>query len=176
MNRRQLEAEALRDSVLQVAGKMNTQMYGPGFRDFVLEHPEHSPHYEYHKHNPEDVRIHRRSVYRFLVRSPQQPFMSTLNCADPSQQVARRDDAITALQSLALLNNKLMVSMASHFASDIEQTHTGHAAAVSEAFFRAIGRAPTPEEASDLVAYAGKHGLPNACRLLFNLNEFSFVD
>ena len=176
MNRRQLEAEALRDSVLQVAGKMNTQMYGPGFRDFVLEHPEHSPHYEYHKHNPEDVRIHRRSVYRFLVRSQQQPFMSTLNCADPSQQVARRDDAITALQSLALLNNKLMVSMASHFASDIEQTHTGHAAAVSEAFFRAIGRAPTPEEASDLVAYAGKHGLPNACRLLFNLNEFSFVD
>ena len=176
MNRRQLEAEALRDTVLQVAGKMNNQMYGPGFRDFVLEHPEHSPHYEYHKHDPEDVKIHRRSVYRFLVRSQQQPFMSTLNCADPSQQVARRDDAITALQSLALLNNKLMVSMASHFASDVEQTHTGHAAAVSEAFFRAIGRAPTSEEASDLVAYAGKHGLANACRLLFNLNEFSFVD
>ena len=37
--------------------------------------------------------------------------MTTLNCADPSQQVARRDEAITALQSLALLN-KLMVSMA----------------------------------------------------------------
>ncbi|MBT3615530.1 MAG: DUF1549 domain-containing protein, partial [Verrucomicrobia bacterium] len=110
MNRRQLEAEAIRDTALLLAGKMNKQMYGPGFRDFVLEHPEHSPHYEYHKHDPEDVKIHRRSVYRFLVRSQQQPFMSTLNCADPSQLVAKRDNAITALQSLALLNNKLMVA------------------------------------------------------------------
>jgi hypothetical protein len=176
MNRRQLEAEAIRDTALLLAGKMNNQMYGPGFRDFVLEHPEHSPHYEYHKHDPEDVKIHRRSVYRFLVRSQQQPFMSTLNCADPSQLVAKRDNAITALQSLALLNNKLMVAMARHFASDVEQTHTGPTAAVSEAFFRATGRPPTPEETSDLVAYAAKHGLANACRLLFNLNEFSFVD
>ena len=176
MNRRQLEAEAIRDTALLLAGKMNNQMYGPGFRDFVLEHPEHSPHYEYHKHDPEDVKIHRRSVYRFLVRSQQQPFMSTLNCADPSQLVAKRDNAITALQSLALLNNKLMVAMARHFASDVEQTHTGRTAAVSEAFFRATGRPATPEETSDLVAYAAKHGLPNACRLLFNLNEFSFVD
>ena len=176
MNRRQLEAEALRDTVLQVAGKMNNQMYGPGFRDFVLEHPEHSPHYEYHKHDPEDVKVHRRSVYRFLVRSQQQPFMSTLNCADPSQQVARRDNAITALQSLALLNNKLMVAMAWHFASDLKQTHTDQSVAVSEAFFRVTGRQPSLEEKSDLVAYAAKHGLANACRLIFNLNEFSFVD
>ena len=176
MNRRQLEAEAIRDTALLLAGKMNNQMYGPGFRDFVLEHPEHSPHYEYHKHDPEDVKIHRRSVYRFLVRSQQQPFMSTLNCADPSQLVAKRDNAITALQSLALLNNKLMVAMARHFASDVEQTHTGRTAAVSEAFFRATGRPPTTEETSDLVAYASNHGLANTCRLLFNLNEFSFVD
>ena len=176
MNRRQLEAEAIRDTALLLAGKMNNQMYGPGFRDFVLEHPEHSPHYEYHKHDPEDVKIHRRSVYRFLVRSQQQPFMSTLNCADPSQLVAKRDNAITALQSLALLNNKLMVAMAKHFASNVEQTHTDRTTAVSQAFFRATGRPPNPEETSDLVAYTAKHGLANTCRLLFNLNEFSFVD
>jgi len=176
MNRRQLEAEALRDSVLVLSGKMKFQMYGPGFRDFVLEHPQHSPHYEYYKHDPEDVRIHRRSVYRFLVRSQQQPFMTTLNCADPSQQVARRDEAITALQSLALLNNKLMVSMARHFANDLEQSQPDTTSAVTEAFFRTVGRAPNTNEAADLAAYAKQHGLANACRLLFNLNEFSFVD
>jgi len=176
MNRRQLEAEALRDSVLFLSGKMNFQMYGPGFRDFVLEHPQHSPHYEYHKHDPEDVRIHRRSVYRFLVRSQQQPFMTTLNCADPSQQVARRDDAITALQSLALLNNKLMVSMAKHFANDLKQSKPNMHSAVIEAFSRTMGRKPTNNEVSDLSSYAKQHGLTNTCRLLFNLNEFSFVD
>ena len=87
MNRRQLEAEALRDTVLFLSGKMNFQMYGPGFRNFILEHPEHSPHYEYHKHDPEDIKVHRRSIYRFLVRSQQQPFMEHLNCADTSKHV-----------------------------------------------------------------------------------------
>jgi len=102
--------------------------------------------------------------------------MGTLNCADPSQQTARRDDAITALQSLALLNNKLMVSMASHFASDIKLSGESDTANMNKAFFRAIGRKPTAAELADLAAYASKHGLPNTCRLLFNLNEFCFVD
>ena len=102
--------------------------------------------------------------------------MTTLNCADPSQQVARRDEAITALQSLAMLNNKLMVAMAQHFANDLEQRQTDTQSTVSEAFFRTLGRAPSEKEASDLATYALQHGLVNTCRLLFNLNEFSFVD
>jgi len=152
-------------------------MYGPGFRDFVLEHPEHSPHYEYHKHDPEDVKVHRRSVYRFLVRSQQQPFMNTLNCADPSQLVAKRDETITALQSLALLNNKLIISMARHFANKVgPSSGLTDPIATNKAFFQAIGRKPSAEESTTLASYADKYGLPNACRLLFNLNEFSFVD
>ena len=102
--------------------------------------------------------------------------MTTLNCADPSQQVARRDEAITALQSLALLNNKLMVSMARNFAKDLERSKPDLTTAVTEAFFRTVGREPNSNEAADLVAYAKQHGLANACRLLFNLNEFSFAD
>ena len=31
-------------------------------------------------------------------------------------------------------------------------------------------------EGEALAAYAKKHGLPNACRVLFNLNGFAFVD
>ena len=176
MNRRQLEAEALRDSILFLSGKMNFQMYGPGFRNFILEHPEHSPHYEYHKHNPEDTLVHRRSIYRFLVRSQQQPFMATLNCADPSQQVAKRDEAITALQSLALLNNKLIVAMAKHFANEMNRSEKNIQKSVNEAFFRAIGRIPTAEESVDLIEFSKLHGLSNTCRLLFNLNAFSFID
>ena len=176
MNRRQLEAEALRDTVLFLSGKMNFQMYGPGFRNFILEHPEHSPHYEYHKHDPEDLKVHRRSIYRFLVRSQQQPFMATLNCADPSQQVAKRDEAITALQSLAMLNNKLMVAMAKHFSNDLKLTYGNTQIAVNKAFYRAIGRAPTTEESTQLTDFTKLHGLSNTCRLLFNLNAFSFID
>ena len=32
----------------------------------------------------DDPKSHRRAVYRFIVRSQPQPFMSTLDCADPS--------------------------------------------------------------------------------------------
>ena len=36
-------------------------------------------------------------------------------------------------------------------------------------------RAPSPEERSELLSYASKHGLAAACRLLFNSNEFLFL-
>ena len=133
MNRRKLEAEALRDSVLLVSGKLDTTMYGPGFRDFVLEKPEHSPHYQYHKHDPDDASSHRRSVYRFLVRSQPQPFMDTLDCADPSLLVDKRNETLTALQALATLNNKFMVRMAEHFAARLEDESTERAEQIRRA-------------------------------------------
>ena len=176
MNRRKLEAEAIRDTVLWVAGRLNQQMGGPGFRDFVLEKPEHSPHYEYHKYDPQNPAAHRRAVYRFLVRSQPQPFMDTLDCADPSLRVDKRNETLTALQALALLNNKFMVQMSHEFAQDLSIHHNGTAAQVTTAVQRALGREIRREERAALTAYARQHGLANACRLLFNLSEFTFVD
>jgi hypothetical protein len=176
MNRRRLEAEAIRDSVLQVAGKLDPAMFGPSFQDFVVEKPEHSPHYQYHLHDPEDPRSHRRSIYRFIVRSQQQPFMTTLDCADPSMQVDKRNQTLTALQALAMLNNKLIVSMAKHFAARLDQDGGDLAEKIDRAFSRALARAPTEKERTALTAHAREHGLPNTCRLILNLNEFIFVD
>ena len=122
MNRRRLEAEAIRDATLAAAGRLDLKMYGPGFQDFVIEKPEHSPHYEYHLFDPSNPSSHRRAVYRFIVRSQQQPFRTTLDCADPSMQVDKRNETITPQQSLALLNNAFMLEMASEFAEDIQQT------------------------------------------------------
>src|SRR5207302_4710562 len=99
MNRKRLEAEAVRDSVLMVAGRLDLSAGGPGFRDFVVERPEHSPHYEYRLSDPEDPKSHRRSVYRFIVRSQPQPFLTALDCADPSMSVDKRNESTTALQA-----------------------------------------------------------------------------
>ena len=79
MNRRRLEAEAIRDSVLQVSGKLDPKMGGPGFQLFGLI-DDHSPHYLYEKYNPDDPASHRRSIYRFIVRSVPDPWMTTLDC------------------------------------------------------------------------------------------------
>ncbi|HCQ39019.1 MAG TPA: hypothetical protein DIV39_07670, partial [Verrucomicrobiales bacterium] len=61
MNRRKLSAEEIRDAILSVSGKLNLEMGGPGYYLFALEKTAHSPHYEYHKFNPEDSKSHRRS-------------------------------------------------------------------------------------------------------------------
>ncbi len=176
MNRRRLEAEAVRDSVLSVSGRLDRAIGGPGFRDFVVEHPEHSPHYEYRLANPEDPSTHRRSIYRFIVRSQPQPFLTALDCADPSAGVDKRNESITALQALALLNDRLMVAMAGHLAERLETTPGGMPERIDRGFRLAMGRPPSNHERDALVAHARRFGLPNACRLLFNLNEFVFVD
>ena len=174
---RRLEAEEIRDAILAVSGRLDRTMYGPGFQDFVVEKPEHSPHYEYHLHDPEDPKAWRRSVYRFLVRSQQEPFMVALDCADPSMRVDRRNETLTPLQALALLNSRLTVAMARHFAERV-RTEVGAdpGAQVERAMALAVQREPTAEERATLAPYAKSHGLEATCRLLFNLNEFVFVD
>lgn len=176
MNRRRLEAEAVRDAVLQVAGKLDLKIGGPSFQDFVIDKPEHSPHYEYHLHDPEDPKSHRRSVYRFIVRSQTQPFMTVMDCADPSMLVARRNVTISPLQSLALLNNQLTMVMSKHFAERVDAMGSNMEEKVAAAFSLALSRPPNPEELSALTQYAQRHGLANTCRVIYNLSEFMFVD
>jgi len=175
MNRRRLEAEAIRDAVLTVSGKLDARMGGPGFQAFGLK-DDHSPHYLYRQHDPDDRASHRRSVYRFVVRSVPDPFMTTLDCADPSINVAKRNETLTPLQALALLNNKFMVRMAEHFAARVQGAAGTPPEQIEAAYRLALGRVPTSQETQVLVEVARKHGLANVCRAIFNLNEFVFVD
>ncbi|MBI1763978.1 MAG: PSD1 domain-containing protein [Acidobacteria bacterium] len=176
-NRRKLEAEAVRDAVLAVTGKLDLTMGGPGWQDFVIEHPEHSPHYEYGLADPNDARTWRRSIYRFIVRSQTQPWMTALDCADPSMRVDKRNESLSPLQALALLNNGFMLAQAQQFAARLEREKTDDLAGqIARAHWLAFGRAPTAAEQTKYVAFAQAHGLANFCRVLFNLNEFAFAD
>ncbi len=187
MNRRRLEAEAIRDAVLAVSGRLDPTMGGPGFRDFAVEHPEHSPHYEYRLADPDAPGTHRRSIYRFIVRSQPQPFLSALDCADPSMSVDKRNQSTTALQALALLNDRLMVAMAGHLAGRLARGGPSpHQESpnppddlpgrIDRAIRLALGRPATPAERQALADHARKFGLAATCRVIFNLNEFVFVD
>ncbi len=176
MSRRKLEAEAVRDSILLAAGKLDLTMGGPSYQDFVIEKPEHSPHYEYQLHDADDPKTHRRSVYRFVVRSKPQPWMAALDCADPSQQVDKRNQTVTPQQALALLNDQLTAVMAKHFAERVQKLGTDTQTRVAAAVRIALGRSPTADELDTLAGYAEKHGMANACRVILNLNEFAFVD
>jgi len=176
-NRRKLEAEAVRDTVLTVAGTLDLTMGGPGWQDFKIEHPQHSPHWRYDLADPEDKATWRRGVYRFIVRSQTQPFMTVLDCADPSMRVEKRNQSISALQALAFLNNGFMTTQARHFAERVErEAGSDLTNQVDLAILLALGRPATAEELAALVPLTEAHGLANTCRAILNLNEFSFVD
>ena len=176
MNRRKLEAEAVRDAMLVIAGQLNPTMTGPGFRNFVIERPEHSPHFEYGKHNPADETTFRRSVYRFIVRSQPEPFMTVLDCADPSLRVEKRNESVSPLQALAMLNHGFMLVMSQWMAERLAISDDDRDHQVRQAFQQTFSREPTRDELAELTAFAKRHGMANLCRALFNLNEFSFID
>jgi hypothetical protein len=175
-NRRKLDAESLRDAMLAVSGTLDSTMFGPPFMDFVITHPAHSPHYEYDLFDQADKKARRRSVYRFIVRSQQQPFMTVLDCADPSQLVDRRNETISPLQALALLNNDFVLVMSRELAARVEGESPVAAGRVARAVELALGRPATATESAALEEHARRHGLASACRVIFNMNAFAFAD
>jgi hypothetical protein len=174
-NRQRLSAEAIHDTVLSVTGLLDRKAGGPGFKAFGFE-DDHSPRYKYAEFNPDDPASHRRSIYRLIVRSAPDPFMETLDCADPTLIIERRNETLTALQALALLNNKFIVRMSERFAERIAKMSPDVGHQIIAAYRLALSRQPTREEVDTLSDIAHKHGLPNACRLIFNTNEFAFTD
>ena len=176
MNRRRLEAEEIRDSILSVSGALDPSAGGPGFYLFELEHPQHSPHYEYHKFDPSNPASHRRSIYRFIVRSQPNPWMTTLDCADSSQSTPRRNETLTSLQALSLLNNRFNLVMAERFARRLKQQTTALEDQVDLAMQLTTQRRPEPEEHREFTDFARQHGLTNLCRFMLNLSEFVYLD
>jgi Protein of unknown function (DUF1553) len=176
MNRTRLDAEELRDSVLAASGMLDTTMGGPGFELFRFKN-DHSPVYDHSA--PEAIdnpRVRRRTVHRFTVRSVPNPFLECLDSADPNLNAPTRNTTITALQSLALLNDLFMIRQSQYFARRLENLSTDPRRRIEAAFLLALGRRPNIDEASALETYASKHGLANACRFLLNTNEFAFID
>lgn len=169
-HRRRLTAEEIRDSILLTSGKLNREMGGPSFQDFVIEKPQHSPHYQYHLHDPEDPETHRRTVYRFVVRSQPQPMLTTLDCADPAMSVPQRDESTTALQALTQWNHPFVEAMSRHLGQSMKSE------GIEPGFRFLTGRPPTEAEKSILTEHLETEGPESLARVLFNLNAFVYVD
>ncbi len=173
MNPRRLEAEAIRDAVLAVTGKLNGKMYGPGYRDFDYQEA-YAPIYTYK--TADSPELWRRSVYRFIVRTTPQPFLMTLDCPDPANLTPSRNVTTTALQSLALLNNDFMLRQAGYFAERLSREAETIDEQIDLAFQLAFSRSVSDEELAAARRLVNEQGLMHLCRVLFNANEFVYVD
>lgn len=169
-NPRRIEAEAVRDAVLAVSGKLNPERGGPGFEDFTYEEA-YAPVYRYV--TADEPKLWRRSIYRYIVRTTPSRFMTTLDCPDPASFTPKRNVTTTPLQSLALYNNDFILRQARYFAERLEKEGGDP---VPRAYQLAFGRAPQKEEAGLARQFIADEGLFAFCRALFNANEFVYVD
>jgi hypothetical protein len=178
MNRTRLDAEEVRDTILQITGKLDLRTGGPADMQFKLDDPNPpvTPVVDYSKFDVDSPASFRRSIYRFIFRTIPDPFMDTLDCADASQLTPVRNVSITSLQALAMWNNQFILHQSEELARQITKTNKNLDRQVREACERVLARAPTRVELTDMKRYAAEHGLANACRILLNCNEFIFVD
>ena len=102
--------------------------------------------------------------------------MDALDCPDPSLLTPRRNVTTTALQALAMLNDPFVARQADQFAMRLERMEEKGKGRVDAAYRLTFARTPTGDERNAAVDYIEKHGLANFCRVLFNSNEFMFVD
>jgi len=177
MNRSRLDAESVRDAVLQITGRLDLTMGGPSVQQFHLSPGIHvTPVVDYGKFDVDSRESYRRSIYRFIFRTLPDPFMDSLDCADSSQLTAARNASVTALQALSMLNNHFIVRQSEHFAERVSQMGKDLDSQIEAAYQLALERRPTKAELNELAGYAAKYGMANLCRLILNSNEFMFVN
>ncbi|MFO0810777.1 MAG: DUF1553 domain-containing protein [Gemmataceae bacterium] len=170
---RRLEAEAIRDSILAVAGTLDPTPGGPGFSPF--------------EPNTNYVRVYtpktafgpaefRRMVYATKVRMQPDPTFGAFDCPDAGQVAPKRGRSTTALQALNLLNSPFVTGQAAAFAERVRREAGDDAAAqVARVFRLAVQRDPAADEAERCAAAVREHGLATLCRALLNANEFLFL-
>jgi hypothetical protein len=177
MNRRRLDAEEVRDAALCQAGTLNDQMEGPSVRQFIQTPGIHvTPNIDYLGFDVDAPQNYRRSVYRFVFRTLPDPFMEALDCPDASQLAPERTESVTALQALATLNDKLIARQSERVAERIQAAGGTSEEQVRALYGLIFARAPDDAELAAVAEYVRRHGIANACRFLWNTNEFMFVD
>lgn len=166
---RRLEAEAIRDAVLAVAGTLDTKMYGPGTLDGNSQ---------------------RRSVYLTVKRSQMVPLLQMFDMPEPVQSIGERSVTTVATQSLAFMNSPLVRGAAQKFAARIRpKTPAELGQAIDQAYLHALSRRPTESERERMQSFierqAASYGsTPQArdqafvdfCQIVLCLNEFIYVD
>jgi len=171
---RRLGAEELRDTMLHVAGKLDRQMGGPGFRLYKFTQNNVCTYFPLERHGPE---TYRRSVYHQNARASVVDVLNDFDLPDIAFAAPRRANTTTPLQALTLLNHSFTTDMAQALAARLERGGGASGAEqISAAYAIAFQREPTAGERAAAGQLIATHGRAAFCRALLNLNELIYLD
>ena len=182
---RRLTAEQLRDSMLTVAGRLvpceggppvwpelpeEVLKANPAFLDDNAEKTK-----GWYPSPPEKRGV--RSLFLVQKRNLRVPMMETFDLPENAVSCARRAVSTVAPQALTLLNSPFAAETARAFAERItREAGDDPAAQIEAAFTLALQRAPDAAERAACHRFCEQRSLPELCRAILNLSEFSYVD
>jgi mono/diheme cytochrome c family protein len=188
---RRLEAELVRDAILAVSGQLDPTLGGPSL---PLEVQPSGMVVIQDKGLPTPAAKYRRSLYVLARRNYHLSMLNVFDQPTMSTNCPHRQQSAVVLQSLAMLNDAMVLSAAERFAQRVRASAgEGVAARQIELAFRiALGRGPSIEEAGWSQELLSQHAaeyaeaklstdqvaekaLTHLCHMLLNSNEFLYV-
>jgi cytochrome c553 len=187
-DRRRLDAEAIRDAILDVSGKLDLARPGP--------HPfPPQATWGWTQHNPfKDVYpSNHRSVYLMTQRFQRHPYLGLFDGPDTNTSTAERTSSTVPQQALFLMNSGWMREQSEAFARRLLTAAKEPRQRVELAHQLAWSRRPRPEETEKGLSYVAQYeeglaqaGVPTErreleawasyCRVLLCANEFVYLD
>ncbi len=182
---RRLEAEAVRDTLLSVSGRLDETLYGPSVQPHRGEPQDHRRLFQ----GPLDGNG-RRSIYVKITRMEGPRFLELFDFPSPLQARGNRDVTNVPPQALAMLNDPFVMDQAAVWARSLTAKKDDTIAArVARMFLSGLGRPVTEAELSTWHAlaldFAARHGAKDAlgsepvwtdvAHTLFNLKEFLYL-
>lgn len=185
MNRQRLDAEAIRDSMLAISGKLAPANGGPAL---PLEFPENvsslspkavnPPAFNLKKFRP--VQEFERTVYLPVIRTATQPGPAKLrdvfDFTQPAQISGKRAETAVPTQALFLLNSDMLRSRATELAQHLTQAESNADARLEALWLRVLNRPITSaerDEATQLIeSLPGDKAWIELSHALLSSNEF----
>jgi len=182
MNRKRLEGEIIRDSVLAASGALNPRLGGQPVRvpieqevyDLIFTESERDGLWPV---TAGEFEQHRRSLYLLNKRSVRLPMMTAFDQPDTMTSCPVRSVSTHALQALSLFNSNFMREESNRFAARLErECGKNRAFQLRRAYKLALARPPKSVEMKMGEQFlAGGGTLADFCLALFNRNEFVYV-
>jgi len=187
MNRRRLEAEAIRDAILHVAGNLDLKRPTGSLTQTITggEIGRQA------KTAGVLAEVKFRSAYLPAVRGLIPDFMNLFDVADAELVVGQRDVTTIAPQALYLMNSPVVLEQSETLAKRLIEDETADSARVDRAFRQTLCRPADAQERADVLAFLKSYEttLPsdmkpevrqlqawtNVCQSLLASAEFRYV-
>jgi hypothetical protein len=175
-NRMRLDADAFRDYVLAISGRLDMSMGGPAIQHFAQQPgPQSTPKLDYTAYDWSSPGSNRRSIYRYVWRGIPDPLMASLDFPDLGLLAPSRTFSSSPLQALALMNNPFVLHYAEQTAERIAKETSDMETRIRRLVWLTYQRDPDLNELDAMKRYVDQHGFAALGRIILNSNEFLFI-